>query len=249
LTKKWRTLAFEPASQNCRECVVPSDIQDVVDLESTNVLSEPSDQQLLEELRSGSHEAATTLYRRYAKRLRQLIRSKCSAALARRLDADDILQSVFHAFFKGAKGGCYQVPAGEEIWPLLLVIALNKIRTQGSYHRAAKRDIRLTCGLEDSTVLRQAVQELETHEPKPLLQLVANEAMERIPPSMREIIQLRLAGHEVEEIAQLVGRSKRTVERILQTCRQQLSELLEEVETHAVGGSRAEQPARAGRTS
>jgi RNA polymerase sigma-70 factor (ECF subfamily) len=228
---------------------MPSKIQDLDDLEATNVLSEPSDQQLLAELRSGGHEAATALYRRYAKRLRQLIRSKCSAALARRLDADDILQSVFHAFFKGAKGGCYQVPAGEELWPLLLVIALNKIRTQGSFHRAAKRDVRLTCGLEDSRVLKQAVQELETHEPVPLLQLVANEALERIPPSMREIIQLRMAGHEVEEIAQLVGRSKRTVERILQTCRHQLSELLEEVETHAVDGTRAEQPARAGRTN
>jgi len=225
------------------------DIQDLEDLESTNTVSEITDQQLLEELRNGGHEAATVLYRRYAKRLRQLIRSKCSAALARRLDADDILQSVFHAFFKGAKSGCYEVPAGEELWPLLLVIALNKIRTQGSFHRAAKRDVRLTCGLEESRGLKQAVQELETHEPMPLLQLVANEALERIPPTMREIVQLRVAGHEVEEIAQLVGRSKRTVERILQTCRQQLSELLEEAETHAIGRSRVEQPTGAGRAS
>ncbi|HLW68354.1 MAG TPA: RNA polymerase sigma factor [Gemmataceae bacterium] len=228
---------------------MPSDIHDLEDLESTKVVSEPTDQQLLEELRSGGHEAATTLYRRYAKRLRQLIRSKCSAALARRLDADDILQSVFHAFFKGAKGGCYQVPAGEELWPLLLVIALNKIRTQGSFHRAAKRDIRLTCGLEESHLLKQSVQELETHEPMPLLQLVANEALERIPPSQREIIQLRVAGHEVEEIAQMVGRSKRTVERILQTCRQQLSELLEEVETHGDSDVREGQPTRTGRAN
>ncbi|HEV3143377.1 MAG TPA: RNA polymerase sigma factor [Gemmataceae bacterium] len=223
---------------------MPSDIQELEDLEPTQVVSEPTDQQLLEELRNGGHEAATVLYRRYAKRLRQLIRSKCSAALARRLDADDILQSVFHAFFKGAKGGCYQVPAGEELWPLLLVIALNKIRTQGSFHRAAKRDVRLTCGLDDSKVLKQSVQELETHEPMPLLQLVANEALERIPPSQREIIELRVAGHEVEQIAQIVGRSKRTVERILQSCRQQLSELLEEVESHGVRRPRETLPTR-----
>ena len=227
---------------------MPSDIQEIMDLEPTRIVSEPTDQQLLEELRAGDHEAATTLYRRYAKRLRQLIRSKCSAALARRLDADDILQSVFHAFFKGAKGGCYQVPAGEELWPLLLVIALNKIRTQGSYHRAAKRDVRLTCGLDESKWARQSVMGLETSEPMPLLQLVANEALERIPPSQREIIQMRVAGHEVEEIAQLVGRSKRTVERILQTCRQQLSELLEEAESNASGSTQV-QPARTGGTS
>jgi RNA polymerase sigma factor (sigma-70 family) len=196
------------------------------------VVDEQTDHQLLEDLRQGNRDAATSLYERYADRLRQLIRSKCSAALARRLDADDILQSVFHAFFKGAKGGCYQVPAGEEIWPLLLVIALNKIRTQGSFHRAAKRDVRLTCGLDESKSLKRAVLDLEAPESVPFMQMVADEALERIPQNQREIIELRMAGYEVEEIAQLVGRSKRTVERILQSCRQLLSQILCEVESN-----------------
>src|SRR6266404_7278835 len=187
-------------------------------------LDEPTDHALLDNLRQGDREAATLLYRRYAKRLRQLIRAKSSPALARRLDADDILQSVFHAFFQGAAEGCYEVPAGEELWPLLLVIALNKIRTQGSYHRAAKRDVRLTHSWDDASVAS-----LEGEEPLPFLQLIAEEALERIPPTQREIVELRVAGYEVEEIAQKTGRSKRTVERILQSCRQQLGEMLAEV--------------------
>ena len=199
---------------------------------STHIVAEPSDHELLASLRQGDREAANSLFRRYAKRLRQLIRAKCSTDLARRFDAEDIMQSVFHAFFKGASQGCYQVPAGEELWPLLLVIALNKIRTQGAYHRAAKRDVRLTRGWDDSDALRVAVQGLETDEPMPFLKLVAEEALERMPPTQREIVELSVAGYEVEEIADMVGHSKRTVERLLQSCRNQLGRMLAEVEPH-----------------
>ncbi len=198
---------------------------------STCVVAEPTDRELLDGLRTGDQVAATTLFHRYAKRLRQLIRAKCSVALARRLDADDIMQSVFYAFFQGASDGCYNVPAGEELWPLLLVIALNKIRTKGAFHRAAKRDVRLTCGWDDTDALQHALGQLEVDEPIPFMKLVAEEALERMPHHQREIVELRVAGFEVEEIAQTVGRSKRTVERLLQTCRQELGEMLAEVQT------------------
>jgi RNA polymerase sigma factor (sigma-70 family) len=190
--------------------------------------SPPSDHALLEELRTGNREAATLLYRKYSKRLRQLIRTKCSATLARRIEADDILQSVFHAFFKGAARGVYDVPDGEELWPLLLVIAVNKIHTQGSFHLAAKRDVRLTCGLDDGDSLEPAAIRQDSGGAPPLHKLVADEALERIPQAQREIVELRVAGYEVEEIAGMVGRSKRTVERLLQSCRSRLSTLLEE---------------------
>jgi RNA polymerase sigma factor (sigma-70 family) len=202
--------------------------------DSTTALFEQSDRDLLENLRLGDRDAATALFRRYAKRLRQLIKAKCSPALARRLDADDIMQSVFSAFFRGASDGCYEVPDGEELWPLLLVIALNKIRTQGLFHRAAKRDVRLTCGWDDANGLKHALGQLEVDEPLPFLKLVAEEALERMPPTQREIVEYRVAGYEVEEIAHRVGRSKRTVERILQSCRQQLGEMLAQVEPDGV---------------
>jgi RNA polymerase sigma factor (sigma-70 family) len=200
---------------------------------TSQLLAEPPDSALLESLRSGDRDAASALYARYAKRLRQLIRAKCSAQLARRVDAEDIMQSVFYAFFRGASGGCYQVPDGEELWPLLLVIALNKIRTQGSFHRAAKRDVRVTRGLDDADALRQAVSQLEVDEPLPFLNLIVQEMLERMPPSQREIVELRVAGFEVDEIAHRVGRSKRTVERLLQSCRRELSAMLTEGESDA----------------
>src|SRR5262249_542543 len=103
-----------------------------------------SDRSLLRRFRSGSEDAATGLYVRYVHRLRALVRARCSSELARRLEPEDIVQSVFRRFFRRVRQGDYDVPAGEELWGLFLVIALNRIRAAESFHRADKRDVRLT---------------------------------------------------------------------------------------------------------
>ena len=103
--------------------------------------SEPdaSDASLLSVFRRGNQDAATQLYLRYAKRLRALVKEQCSNELARRLEEDDIVQSVFRTFFTGAKQGLYKVPGGQDLWKLLLVISLNKIRAKGAYHSGPTR--------------------------------------------------------------------------------------------------------------
>ena len=92
-------------------------------------LSIRSDTSLLLRFRRGSEQAAVELYRRYAPRLRRLARRQCTSIFPQRLDADDIVQSVFCAFFQAARKGYYDVPDGEDLWKLLLVIARNKART------------------------------------------------------------------------------------------------------------------------
>src|SRR5262245_19341532 len=87
-----------------------------------------SDRSLLRRYRSGDQWAATQIYLRYAHRLRALARARCSRLWTHRCDDEDIVQSVFRIFFRGAKRGLYDVPDGEELWKLILVIALNKIR-------------------------------------------------------------------------------------------------------------------------
>src|SRR5947209_8356046 len=104
----------------------------------------PSDHTLLERYRRGSDDAATQLYLRYARRLHGLAQAQLGPALRRRVDLDDLVQSVFGSFFRRARHGYYDVPAGEELWRLFLVLALHKIRNQAAYHHAAKRDVRRT---------------------------------------------------------------------------------------------------------
>ncbi len=189
--------------------------------------AEPSDHSLLRRLRSGSQDAATQLYVRYADRLRALARAQCSPDLARRVDVDDIVQSVFGSFFRRASFGLYDVPAGEELWKLLLVIALNKIRAQGAYHRAARRDVRLTVGSEH--LQDDSVAESDSGDAAyTVLKLVINEVLEQLPAQQKKIIVLRIEGYEVAEIAQRTGRSKRTAERVLQEFRKKLANLLDQ---------------------
>jgi RNA polymerase sigma-70 factor, ECF subfamily len=186
----------------------------------------PSDRSLLRRLRGGSDDAATELYRRYAHRLRALARANTSTHLARRVDAEDIVQSVFRIFFAAASQGLYDVPAGEDLWKLLLVIALNKIRAEGVFHQAAKRDVRATAELDrlDSSAEPEDDDDFATS----FLRLVVRDTLERLPEAERQMMELRMEGYEIAEIARALGRSKRTVERCLQQARTRLKSLLDE---------------------
>lgn len=185
-----------------------------------------SDRSLLQRLHKGSEDAATQLYLRYVNRLRALTRSQCSAELARLVDTEDIVQSIFGSFFRGASQGYYEVPAGEELWKLFLVISLNKIRAKGNYHRAAKRDVRLTVG-GDGALELAATHGKKNDDDLAFLQVTIAEALDRLPPQHKEMVTLRIEGYEVAEIAERTGRSHRTVERILQQARERLTQLLQ----------------------
>jgi RNA polymerase sigma-70 factor (ECF subfamily) len=143
------------------------------------------------------------------------------------VDAEEIVQSVFRTFFRRAAHGDYSVPEGEEMWKLLLVIALNKVRAAGAYHRAAKRDIRRTAGGE---VFDRALESERSRDEMALavLKTVIEELLEGMPLANRQIVEHRIEGHEVAEIAEKVQRSKRTVERVLQGFRDRLQALIDE---------------------
>jgi RNA polymerase sigma-70 factor (ECF subfamily) len=183
--------------------------------------SNPSDRSLLARLRRGQQDAATELYLRYAQRLRALVRARCSSQLARRVEPDDIVQSVFRRFFRRVLQGDYDVPPGEELWGLLLVIALNKIRTEETFHRAGKRDVRLSTQPTDPALLETCAVDDSA-----LLELCVEDVLGQLPPAHRDLVELRIQGHEVAELARRTGRSKRTVERILQDVRRRLRQLL-----------------------
>jgi RNA polymerase sigma-70 factor (ECF subfamily) len=181
----------------------------------------PSDQSLLLRFQRGQGDAATALYLRYAQRLHALVRAQKGSDLTARLDEDDVVQSVFRTFFRRAAAGHYSVPHGEELWKLFLVIALHKVRDVSAHHRAAKRDVRRTTAVSGDDQPGQAVSSPDDL-PLTVLQLTINEVLERLPAGHRKIVELRVEGHEVADIATQTGRAKRSVERILQEFRDRL---------------------------
>ena len=184
-----------------------------------------SDQTLLRRFQSGDDDAATALYLRYANRLQQLARSQSGKRLASRLDPQDIVQSVFRTFFRRAAMGHYDVPDGEELWKLLLVIALNKIRSQGEFHRAARRDVSQTASLDAETSSEPSAAS-GNEASYQILRLTVDDLIAELTPVQREIVLLRIDGHDIQTIADRTHRSKRTVERTLQHFRQRMHSVI-----------------------
>ena len=180
-----------------------------------------SDAALLNRFQSGSEDAATALYERYAARLLRLADKRSSGKLAQRVDAQDVVQSVFRTFFRRASSGHYQLPDGEELWKLFLVISLNKIRKKAEFHQAAKRSMDRTQSIGDTQV--QAADEASQ-----VLQLTIDDLMSRLPAGHQGVIRDRINGFEVTEMAKRNKISRRTVERVLQSFRQRLQSELGE---------------------
>lgn len=179
-----------------------------------------SDILLLSRFRSGDQDAALQLYYRYAERLMKLAKRETPQELATRFDPEDIVQSVFRTFFRRAASGQYEAPEGDELWKLLLVMALNKVRGRGAYHRARKRDIRKTQPMAADEAENAAGSEHEVA--KNILCMSVDEIIAKQPETHHAIIRLRIEGLDVQAIAEQEKRSKRTVERILQSFRKEL---------------------------
>lgn len=185
-----------------------------------------TDHSLLRRFKAGSQDAATELYVRYAARLEALAKAQTGQKLATRFDPEDVVQSVFRTFFRRAVESGYEVPAGEELWQLLLVLALNKIRSLATHHRAQKRDVGRTDHpehLEKTSASGAGDDDLAYR----TMRMVVDELVAGLPAPQDQIVLLRIEGYEVQQIAEQTKRSKRTVERTLQQFRTKLAKLID----------------------
>src|SRR5438067_192126 len=99
-------------------------------------------QDLMQRLRGGDEVAATILFQRFARRLIGLARHQLDQRLRGKLDAEDVVQSVFKSFFPRFADGCFELDGWEDLWALLTVITLRKCGRRVEYFRARRRDVR-----------------------------------------------------------------------------------------------------------
>jgi DNA-directed RNA polymerase specialized sigma24 family protein len=164
---------------------------------------------------AGSHRRqGEDLFARYAGRLRALVAANLRGPVVSRISPDDIVQSALRAFFERRPGLAHAAPDAGELWGLLCVLAMNKLRERVAYHHAARRDVRRTAGGVDA---------LPEPAPEPGLDFEVDDLLGQLRPADREVVRLRMAGYEVAEIAARTQRSLRTVERVLQSVRAKLS--------------------------
>jgi RNA polymerase sigma-70 factor, ECF subfamily len=187
----------------------------------------PSDRSLIALVRNGDEIAASELYQRYARRLFGLVEKKMGDRLRSQTTPEDIVQSVFRSVFRGVKSGHYDAPLGETLWNLMAIVAVHKLGNAANYLSAQRRDHGRNVPLSS---LEEAV--LCDSFSADQLELSVRETLNLLHPRDQEILRLRLKEHTVEEISELVQRSRRTVERSLQKCRVLLESTLLDEETN-----------------
>jgi RNA polymerase sigma-70 factor (ECF subfamily) len=175
---------------------------------------------LLEQWVAGNQEAAAELFERYASRLIAVAHARMSAQIKRRMDAEDVVLSAYRSFFAGSREGRFQVEHGVDLWRLLVSITLHKLYRQVKRHGRLKRAVRREQKLLDLDA------RLLAQEPSPLeaVALVdeVEQVMRRLEPLQRRMLEMRLQGHTLFEIARATQRTERTVRRLLERVRQEL---------------------------
>src|SRR5688572_19224085 len=181
--------------------------------------------QLLHGHEAGDVDATEELFNRYVDRLIGLARKRLAPKLARRIDPEDVVQSAYRSFFTAAGRGRFVLEQSGDLWRLLAGITLNKLHRQVERNTAKKRDMSKDCALAEEGSLSVSPDVL-SREPSPHeVVALADEIellMRDLDPRHREMIQLRLQGYLVEEIAAQTERTQRTVLRALEGIKQKL---------------------------
>lgn len=186
-------------------------------------MNEPSSiNDLVERHRQGDPDAAGELFAHYAQRLGRLAGQHLSRKLAGRVDGEDVVQSVFRTFFRRSVRGDFKIDSSAQLWQLLVKITVTKARAKGRYHTAAKRDVSTEQGNVDEEWLIAAADREPGPEDAVLLMDEIEALLRGLPPLYCQILELRLQGHSVAEVADQLGVARQTVYRALELLKQRL---------------------------
>ena len=192
-----------------------------VDSGAFPVASHPDFQNLMNRLREGDDGAAREVYDRFAARLVRLARSRLAHPLRAKLDAEDVVQSVFRSFFVRQRQSDWRLDDWSDLERLLTRITLRKCGTQATrfqaQRRSTARELPLSAAWEQSHAAGSLCREPSPEELAMLAELLAR-LIRTLHPQDATILLLRLDGYSVGEISLRIGRAVRTVWRALQRC-------------------------------
>lgn len=169
-------------------------------------------------------EAAAKFTRRYMEKLVSLIDANMSAKLQSQFDAEDVAQSVLNSWFQGIRKRQIAPQSSAEIWSLISVIALNKIRNRVRAFAAKKREG--NWGRKSGEIVE------DFPEPEPGDEIEIKDFLavltKRLSPRNQQVLQLTMEGRSVKEIAESLGVVTRTIQRCREELRKEALALLPE---------------------
>jgi RNA polymerase sigma-70 factor (ECF subfamily) len=194
-------------------------------LERRVVMTDDSFSRVLEGLRCGEESAATKVFERFAQRLIALARQRLDRRVRQRIDAEDVLQSVFRSFFQRHAAGQFELQGWDSLWSLLVVLTVRKCGRKRRQEHAARRDVARDAPADDVDSW-QAIDREPTPEEAAQLSELVEHLMRGASHREQRILMLRLQGHSISEISEQIARTERTVLRVLQQFRKRLESML-----------------------
>lgn len=174
----------------------------------------------------GDPEAASKVFGYYAERLSRLAEQHLSRKLSSRVDGEDVVQSAFRTFFRRIARREFKIDSSAQLWQLLVKITLRKARAHARRHTAAQRDVGMEQGGADEEWVAAAV----AHEPGPDEAAILADEIEALvrdlPPLYAQVLELRLQGCAVADIASQLGLTRQAVYRAIELLQHQLTRRL-----------------------
>jgi hypothetical protein len=183
-------------------------------------------------------EAAFRIWERYSARLLGLVRNRLSERVRRREDEDDVLQSMFQSFVRRQERETAALQSRDDLWRLLVHIALCKAANAAHRQQAARRDVRREAvgPVEGAEGERGQFPDwmlelMDRSEPSPDEALALEEELQQwldpLPADLRQVALWKLEGYTNKEIGVKIQRTERLVELKLAVIRERLRERYE----------------------
>ena len=174
-------------------------------------------------LRAGDPSVTKEVFDQYVDRLVGMARKRISMRLASRIDAEDIVQSVFRTFFHRAKQGQFEFNAEDDVCRMLARITVHKTLRQVAHHQAGKRNASRDAGSGDDS--QDLVVNLLSKEPSPDEATQLLDQMEvflaSLRPEERQILEHRMQGYSTLEISKKLDITDRKIRRLMERIRAQ----------------------------
>ncbi len=174
-------------------------------------------------MRQGDSAAAFELWDRYSKRMQSLGRKRLEGAARTAFDEEDVALSAYGAFCFAVQEGRYtSVQGRDDLWPLLATFTVRKANDRLKGEGAWKRSGRETGGQARDEA--SSLAHVPSAGPDPAMSALIKDEFQRLMQALNDeelerLVVLKLDGHTNDEIAEAMGLTRRTIQRMLNLIR------------------------------
>lgn len=160
------------------------------------------------------------VFAEWSTRLVNIVRSRLSRGMRKRVDAEDIVQSVFRTVWRRQQNGQMEIQDVTNAWRYMVRIAINKTCRAVRFNKASIRNVE-----KEIAAPLSAMPATSHHvDRSPLITEKLEAIASQLMGTHRQILELRFEGYTVSQVAEKVGVTRQTVYRCLHLVREQLEE-------------------------